>query len=216
MDLLVEKWGLIKYAEAHQKQIDKVRMILEGSDKEWLIACRHYPVVTLGRQATDEDLLSWSGETQKVERGGRATYHGPNQIVIYPILNLRRRGQNIGGLLQVLQNVLVRQLQDYGLKGRGTPSYAGVWVEDKSQKRERKVASIGIAVKKWVTYHGLAFNISHDPQAFKGIASCGLGFREMTYLEEQTHTKIDLEQLQDKLLQELVKSLKSDLPVQVS
>lgn len=216
MGVHIENWGLISYQESHHRQLEKVQAIIDGLDSEWIIICRHTPVVTLGKQSTQSDLLSWSGETVKVERGGRATYHGPEQIVIYPILNLRRRGQNIGGLLKLLQNSVVDLLTSYHLKARGTPSYAGVWVQDKKQNKERKIASIGIAVKKWVCYHGLAINISHDSQAFQGIASCGLDSTLMTCLEEQTGAKIEREKFEQKLLDSLVKALNSDLPIQVS
>lgn len=212
----IENWGLIPYQESHRRQLEKVQAIIEGLDSEWIIACRHTPVVTLGKQSTQSDLLGWSGETVKVERGGRATYHGPEQMVVYPILNLRRRGRNIGGLLNLLQNTVVELLDSYNLEARGTPSYAGVWVHDKIKNKERKIASIGMAVKKWVSYHGLAINISHDPQAFQGIASCGLDSTLMTYLEEQTEVKIERERFQQKLLDSLVKALNSDLPIQVS
>lgn len=215
MDIFVENWGLIQYSKAHQRQKEIVQEVIDKKRAETLILCRHRPVVTLGKQSTPEDLLGWSGETFQVERGGRATYHGPEQIVVYPILNLKNRGQNIGGLLQIIQKVLVELLQKEGLKARGTPSYAGVWVHDSGQNIEKKIASIGIAVKKWVTYHGLALNISKDPLAFKGIASCGLQSGLMTYLEEHTKRKIHREYFERELTTQLLKAINSDLPVQV-
>ena len=216
MDIRVENWGLIRYIDAHHEQIKRVEELINGYGKESIIICRHHPVVTLGKQATEQDLTGWSGEIHKVERGGKATYHGPKQIIIYPILDLKNRGQNIGGLLQLLQNVLVGLLSEQGLSARGTPSYAGVWVRDETQNNERKVASIGLAVKKWITYHGLALNLAHDPLAFKGIASCGLESNLMTYMEEQTRVKVNRENLELQLVDRLQNSLKTDHPIQVA
>lgn len=215
MDVKVENWGLIRYTDAHREQLKRVEKLINGYGEESIVICRHHSVVTLGKQSTDQDLSGWAGETHKVERGGKATYHGPEQIIIYPILNLKTRGQNIGGLLQLLQNVLVELLTSQGLSARGTPAYAGVWVKDDAQNIERKVASIGLAVKKWITYHGLALNLSHDPLAFKGIASCGLQPNLMTYLEEQTKIKVNRKDLEQQLILGLQSSLKTNLPVQV-
>lgn len=176
-------WGLIPYHEAHQRQLDFVERRLRNEIQDSLILCSHPPVVTLGKLSEPEDLLGWTGEVVRVERGGRATYHGPGQLVIYPILHLKNYELNLSGLLRALEASIVNWLGSLGLVARGNPNYAGVWVKT-PQGTELKVASIGLAVRRWVTYHGLALNLTHDQLAFQGIRSCGHQGPVMTNLEQ--------------------------------
>jgi lipoyl(octanoyl) transferase len=183
--MIFEDWGNIQYQEAYEKQKLLVSKIIERNEDERIIFCSHQPIVTLGKKSTATDLINWKGEVYSIERGGRATYHGPEQIIIYPILDLRKRDFNLGGHLRNLERVIIDLLKDYGIESRGNPDYAGVWVGD------RKVASIGIAVKKWVTYHGLALNIGNDPLAFSGISACGANSNVMACLEDILGNKIE-------------------------
>lgn len=151
----------------------------------------------------------WQGEVHEVSRGGRATYHGPNQLVIYPIISLSADSReflhqkDVHSYLRCLESALVRTLQSYGLKASVSSSTAaeddslkmtGVWVGD------RKVASIGVAVRGWVTYHGVALNVDHDPDAFKGISPCGFSQATMISLEYLLGQKVDRSELQSLLI----------------
>lgn len=180
--------GLRPYEEVYELQKETVEKVKDGDD-ETLIICSHPPVVTLGKKSRPEDLQGWQGDIVSIERGGKATYHGPGQIVIYPILNLKKRGQNIAGFLEVMEQSMVKVLKDLGLEAsgnmeRGKPDYTGVWVKGNSGYPTQKIASIGVAVSRWVTYHGLAFNLEKDPLAFTGISPCGFTTETMTSLED--------------------------------
>ncbi|MCY4644707.1 MAG: lipoyl(octanoyl) transferase LipB [Bacteriovoracales bacterium] len=188
----IERWGHIPYSKAHERQKRYVGEIAAGHRIETVVLCSHPPVVTLGKQSTDEDLAGWSGETHSVERGGKATYHGPGQIVCYPMIKLDNRGCGIGEYLAALERAVIETLAHYGVKSFGNkerknPALTGVW-EERSGK---KLASIGVAVKRWVTSHGLALNLDLDPLAFQGIRPCGYEANAMTSLEAVIQKKID-------------------------
>lgn len=184
----VEDWGLIEYGLSSERQVQTVDQIAAGGE-ERLVLCSHPPTVTLGRASTAADLQGWQGATFESSRGGRATYHGPSQIVIYPLVDLRRaheglRPRDVHDYLRSLEQATVLALHELGLEEAearttqaGELSLTGVWTGAK------KIASIGIAVRKWVTYHGVAINILRDEQAFRGINPCGFSTAVMTSLE---------------------------------
>lgn len=194
--MIIEDWGLVPYKKATELQLMKIEELLSelaaGKDAtDTLLFCTHPPVVTVGRGTKPGDIFSWTGEVQETSRGGRATYHGPNQIVGYPIINLNKARKNLAArdlhaYMRAIENGLVFTLKEFGIESEArsvkadedSPSLTGVWVGDK------KIASIGIAVKKWITYHGFALNFTHDPQAFTGINPCGFRTEVMTSVEE--------------------------------
>lgn len=184
--------GLVDYNEAFLFQEDLVKKRQNDEVGDTIVFCRHPPVVTLGRSSAPEDLAGWSGAVVEVNRGGRATYHGPGQIVVYPIVkikendNVNLRSQDVRQYLEVLESAVVKALLSFDLKATvesGEPLEQGqlnrgIWVKGK------KIASIGIAVKRWVTMHGVALNIKKDDEAFKGILACGFNAKTYTSLEE--------------------------------
>ena len=144
--------------------------------------------------------MAWKGEVHQVSRGGEATYHGPGQVVVYPIINLKRRECDIGRLLRGIESSLISTLKNWNVESEPagtTPT--GVWVDGK------KVASIGIAVRRWVTYHGLALNLYADDLAFQGITPCGFPSSTMISLEEILGKKVARKEFEDVLCDELVK-----------
>ncbi len=188
-------WGQIDYALAVQRQLELVDAVLAGERRETLIFCSHPPVVTLGRTTPKSDLFGWEGAVIESSRGGRATYHGPSQLVVYPIVDLREdgrpglRSRDVSGYIRLLGQTITEIVRDLGLEAElkqgqekdedgHTRQLTGVWVG------HRKVASIGVAVRKWVTYHGVAINVRSDVRAFKGIRPCGFRPGTMTSLEE--------------------------------
>lgn len=215
-DLTVLDWGLIDYEQALQKQLDLVEQVyLNQEIPGYLVFCSHPEVVTIGRQTQQDDLFDWTGKIVEVSRGGRATYHGPSQSVVYPIINLKKPRKNHGpqevrGLIRDLEQALVLTLQQLGLTAHGKTSKTadtkdlsdtGVWIND------LKIASIGIAVRKWISFHGMAINILNDPQAFQGINPCGYNSSIMTNLEKQLGRPIAIHEFNSLLKLHLVKLL---------
>ena len=207
-------WGLIDYESALKKQLELVEQVSQDEiHPGFFIFCTHPPVVTTGRQTQLDDIFAWNGRVVEVSRGGRATYHGPSQLVVYPILNLKlpragRGAQEIRGFLRALEQCVVETLALYGISAAGkTPQKlpgeqvetdeTGVWVSD------QKIASVGIAVKKWTTYHGVAINLDNDPLAFQGLNPCGFKSATMTNLELQCGRKISRDEFSQNLLKKL-------------
>jgi lipoyl(octanoyl) transferase len=163
----------MSYLEALAWQRSLLRSRVDNPDLEdVLILLEHPPVYTLGQGAT-LDFLKFDPEhseveIHRVERGGEVTYHCPGQIVGYPILNLHRHQQDLHWYLRQLESVLIKVLSVYGLSGDRIPGLTGVWVEG------RKVAAIGIKVKRWITMHGFALNVCPDLSGFEQIVPCGI------------------------------------------
>lgn len=220
-------WGTIEYTQATRQQLELVEAVSRLSDPiiggdgsakngEYLVFCSHEPVVTIGRGTQPGDVFGWQGPTLETSRGGRATYHGPNQIVAYPILNLNfsrasASPRDLHAYLRALETAIVSTLSEYGIQSEARtikmpdePSLTGVWVG------ERKIASLGIAVKKWVTYHGLALNVDYDPQAFSGINPCGFSSSIMTSMEQELDRKVNREDVQATLEAALLNLLKKN------
>jgi lipoyl(octanoyl) transferase len=188
----IQNWGPIDYELAVKKQLALVEDVASGESPNTLIFCSHNPVVTLGRGTKKDDVFAWTGPTIEVSRGGRATYHGPSQLVVYPIINLSKHNfdfppKDLAAYLRFLEKSVVVALDKIKINSEvrthktspDEPSQTGVWVG------EKKIASIGIAVKKWVTYHGIAINIESDPNAFTGINPCGFQKEIMTCVEKE-------------------------------
>lgn len=203
MNLTVENWGLSPYSEAEAKQSSLVDAIAKGTEEERIVFCSHPSVVTLGKQSTESDLSGWDGEIFKISRGGKATYHGPGQVVAYPLINLQKRGSDLHKYLDHLEQAMISTLKEYGIEShgnpnRGNPDGTGIWVSG------RKIASIGIACRRWVTYHGLALNIYKDEKAFQGINPCGFNADIMTSLEELLDQKVSRNEFEAKLASHLL------------
>lgn len=205
-----QDWGLIDYETALNKQLELVdRLSQEDHHPGYLIFCTHPKVVTTGRQTKPEDIFSWQGPIIEISRGGRATYHGPSQLVVYPILNLKtprggRGPQEIRGFLRALENAIVETLKFYDLVATGKTAQklqisgaeteeTGVWIGS------QKIASLGIAVKKWITYHGAAINLDYDPEAFQGLNPCGFKSSTMIDLESILSKKVNREEFKNNL-----------------
>lgn len=184
--------GLVDFDEAFSIQNEVLEKRQKNEIGDSLIFCSHPSVVTLGRGSEDSDLESWSGEVKSINRGGRATYHGPGQVVCYPIISLKENSnlnfseQDVRAYLESLEGVLIKALADFGFEAKAVSGRElkpgqlnrGVWVQNK------KIASIGIAVKKWVTQHGFALNLKKDPLAFSGIKACGFNTEDYTSIED--------------------------------
>ncbi len=183
---------MIPYQDALARQLQYVDDISVGKRLDTIVFCSHPPVVTVGRATEASDILDWEGELVEVSRGGRATYHGPDQMVVYPILDLNKRGRDLHQHLRFLENIVSLVLKDYGIRGEVHSGATGVWVGDK------KICSIGIAVKKWISYHGLSFAVDYNPEAYKGINPCGYSSDVMTNLETLLGRPVDRTEIIEK------------------
>ncbi len=218
----VEDWGLISYTEAFEKQKQYVDEVIRGDRGETLVFCHHPAVVTLGRGTREGDVFSWQGETVEVNRGGRATYHGPNQVVMYPIVDLGgntpnyivKKEKSLHGFMRILEDAAIQTLREYEVDAQGhtlqqqvgeevATEATGVWVGN------HKLASIGIAVRKWVTYHGIAINLFKDESAFQGINPCGFTTQTMACLQDLTPKRVKREPFQKELASNFIFSLYS-------
>ncbi|MFQ5848483.1 MAG: lipoyl(octanoyl) transferase LipB [Candidatus Methylomirabilales bacterium] len=173
--------GRVDYGEALALQRQRAAARMRGDVEDGLLLVEHPPVITLGRGATrehlcaGEDLLKARGiEVWEIERGGDVTFHGPGQLVGYPVLDLIQHGKDLHRYMRGLEQVLIRTLHTYGIQGERVRGQTGVWVDG------AKIASIGVHVSRWVSWQGFALNVSVDLRCFDLIVPCGLRGIRMT------------------------------------
>ena len=173
--------GLVPYAEALDWQRNLAQARIEGRlPNDLLLLLEHPPVVTLGRNSQESHLLRPAGvDVFEVERGGDVTFHGPGQLVGYPIIDLSGYKQDLHWYLRTLEQALIDALAALHIPAERHPGFTGVWT------RGRKIASIGVHVKKWVTWHGFALNVTTDLTEFQRIVPCGIAGVEMTSVEKE-------------------------------
>ena len=166
--------GPTPYLEAWQLQRSIAAEVLEGMRPDTVLLLEHPPVVTMGRRTGEGELHVPAGvdvEVVETDRGGKSTYHGPGQLVCYPILDLNRHGRDVKRYCRDLEEALVRTLAAFGIEGARIAALTGVWLTPPP----RKIASIGVHISRWVTTHGYALNVDLDPQPFtQWITACGL------------------------------------------
>ena len=173
--------GVVPYGDALAWQRDLAQARIERRiPHDLLLLLEHPPVVTLGRNSHDSNVLRPAGvELFEVERGGDVTFHGPGQLVGYPIIDLTGYKQDLHWYLRTLEQALIGALETLGIPAERNPGYTGVWTQG------RKIASIGIHVKQWVTWHGFALNVTTDLAHFDRIVPCGIPGVEMTSIERE-------------------------------
>jgi lipoyl(octanoyl) transferase len=194
--------GLTPYAEGWELQKELVRLRKNGEVPDTLVLLEHPPVYTVGRAARDasnlgageEYLRSLGAEVFWSDRGGDATFHGPGQLVGYPILHLKDRDTH--GYLRRLEGIIIRALADYGLEGWHHPEYTGVWVG------EKKIAALGVKFSSgWITSHGFALNVSTDLSWFDRITPCGIRGYDVTSLERELGRRVSMAEVERKVLE---------------
>lgn len=194
MKLEIKDLGRMEYQAALDLQFELLEKRQDGLIDDTLLLVEHPPTITLGRRGVENDILAdqeflrrTGVEICRINRGGEVTYHGPGQIVGYLIVDLRNFDRDIRKFVSNIEEVIIRLLNDeFEVCGVRDARNNGVWVNDK------KITAVGIAVKKWVTMHGFAFNIYTDLKHFDWIVPCGMESAKMTSLEEITGRKIDL------------------------
>jgi lipoyl(octanoyl) transferase len=192
--------GRTRYADAWELQRQLFDLSLRGVTGDLLLLTEHDPVYTLGKGgdenhllASDEELNRDGTEVFRIDRGGDITYHGPGQIVGYPILNLQRYTPDIHKYLRDLEEVVIRTLARFRIPGSREEGLTGVWV------RGEKIAALGVKVSKWTTMHGFALNVNTDLQRFARIIPCGIFHKGVTSMEQILGRNVPLESVEDAL-----------------
>jgi len=193
--------GFIDYKEAWelQKEIHSKRIVSEVQD--FLFLLEHPNTYTLGKTAQKENLIGSETYLKEnhisvynIDRGGDITYHGPGQIVGYPIIDLNDWKKDTHKYLRALEEVIIKSCGEYNLKCERNTRHTGVWLGD------RKIAAIGIKVSRWITMHGFAFNVNTDLNLFNGIIPCGIPDKAVTSLQKELNRKIEIQDVKEKLL----------------
>jgi lipoyl(octanoyl) transferase len=188
--------GMIGYAEAWELQKRVVAARKAGAVEDVLLLCEHAHVITLGRSGKRENLLASEHvlrqkgvEFHATDRGGDITYHGPGQIVGYPILNLGAIRRDVMWYVRILEEAMIRATREFGITAERVAGKTGIWV--RAGNTEEKLAAIGVRISRWVTSHGFAYNVSTDLRNFDLIVPCGIADRKATSLEKLLGRKVE-------------------------
>jgi len=199
--------GLMPYGTALDRQLALLDARIQDRIPDTLVLVEHPPVVTLGRakttanlRVTRDELRARGIEFFEISRGGDATYHGPGQLVGYPIFDLRHHGRDVLHYCRRVEAVLIGTLAGFGLAGRAVPGKAGVWVG------ERKIASLGISLRRWVTFHGFALNVGVDLAGFEVIRPCGEEPEIMTSMAALLGHQLVMDAVRDRVAAEFART----------
>lgn len=170
----------MEYGECLQLQ-HRIRDEVQAGGEDTILVVEHPPVATLGRRGEPSDVFDDTLPVFQIERGGKATYHGPGQLVVYPIVHLGEGNRDVRAWVRHLEGFLIDMLHHFGIEAESRVEYPGIWTTSSG----KKIASIGIAVQKWVSTHGIAINVTLDPKEFERIDPCGLGAAVMTNMRRE-------------------------------
>jgi lipoyl(octanoyl) transferase len=216
-----QDWGMIDYKEAWDKQESYFAATLKiKSDnrtnntniptEHFLIFCEHPHVYTLGKSGKQENLLldeeglkNAAATYYKINRGGDITYHGPGQIVGYPIIDLDYFFTDIHKYLRFLEDAIINTLKKYGIESGRIPGLTGVWLDIDDMSKARKICAMGVRCSRWVTMHGFAFNVNTDLNYFNNIIPCGIDDKDVTSMERELGYKLDMEEVKSILKNEI-------------
>jgi lipoyl(octanoyl) transferase len=211
--------GLIDYKEAWDFQTHLHRQLIENKragypvpQVHYLLLCEHPPVITMGKSGSDEnlkiddiDLANRKIDYYRINRGGDITFHGPGQLVGYPILDLDLVFTDVHKYIRSLEEVIIRVLSKYGIIGNRNTSYTGVWVDkDEALGYATKICAIGVHLSRWVTMHGFAFNINTDLTYFNHIVPCGIAdpAKSVCSLSSLLHKEVNLQEIKKQVIDE--------------
>lgn len=209
-ELDFENWGLIAYEKARKKQLQlfdaKLQAKLNGEPvASLLVFCEHSPVITLGKSAKEQNLLfshEWLAkqgvEVCVTERGGDITFHGPGQLVAYPIFDLEYFGCGVKEYIFRLEQCIIDTLSDFGISADRYPGFTGVWIEPHTPK-ERKIAAIGVKCSRGITMHGLALNVATDLRFFDWIVPCGIQGKAVTSMNKELNKQLNFREVETQL-----------------
>lgn len=202
-------WGLIPYSSAWERQQAILKQLVAGdAEAQQMVFCEHQPVITMGKRTSKENLLCSLAEFQekgieiiKSDRGGDVSYHEPGQVVLYTLLNLNFKERNLRNFITALEEVLIKTLAAYKIKGHRIDSRPGVWTS------EGKIASIGIRLSRWCTMHGLALNVNNSLEGFKLINPCGFNNIKVTAMHKILNIQVPMNELKELLLDNFCNTL---------
>lgn len=193
--------GFINYKEAWDLQRETFELRVKNKIPDVIYLLEHPNTYTLGKTAdhsnligSEEYLINNKISVYDIDRGGDITYHGPGQLVGYPIISLTDWKQDTHKYLRALEEAIIQTCAEYGIIGKREPEYTGVWVED------RKIAAIGIKVSRWITMHGFAFNINTDLSFFSGIIPCGIADKDVTSIKRERNQDISMAEVKTKTI----------------
>ncbi len=188
--------GNKSYGDSYRLQKEAVARRIHGEINDTLYLLEHHHCITIGKMGSrknllisDEEAVRRGIEVYETDRGGDITYHGPGQLVGYPIIQLQTRRKDVKWYLEMLEQTIIMTLSEFGIQGKRIDGLTGVWVED------RKIASIGVRVEKWITSHGFALNVNTDLSYFKLIVPCGIKDKDVTSMEKELSLQIDLQEI---------------------
>ena len=201
--MIVERLGRVAYREAHARQLQVLAERIADEREDTLLVLEHEPVFTLGRRRTSAANVLDAGEVPviEVERGGDVTFHGPGQLVVYPIVKLVGPRADLHDHLHRLEEAAIRTCREHGLDAGRDPRNTGAWIDG------RKVCSVGIACRRWVTWHGLALNIDVDLAYFRRIHPCGLDSGLITSMATELGRPLEREPVRHALVAHLQECL---------
>lgn len=213
--LKVEYLGVSAYKDALAAQEEKFNKLLErkrrdfqGNDmheaEHYFFLCQHHPVYTLGKNGKPEHVLKSAANNDaeffNTSRGGDITYHGPGQLVGYPILDLEALNIGLARYIELIEESIIRTIAEYGIQGERYKGASGVWLDTNDPIKIRKICAIGIRSSRWVTMHGFAFNINTDLNYFNHIVPCGIADKGVTSLQKELGAPQDFEQVMERVL----------------
>lgn len=232
--VLYKHLGSIRYKDAWdyqtglfektvQKKLENRKNEREGKPIEetdnYILFCQHPHVYTLGKSGEESHLLLDDKglkrndvEFFKINRGGDITYHGPGQIVGYPIIDLDNFFTDIHKYMRYLEEAVILTLADYGIEAGRVEGLTGVWIDfEEGKKNPRKICALGVKASRWVTMHGFAFNVNADLSYFNNIVPCGISDKAVTSMQQELGKKIPLEEVEEKLLAHLIDLFEMEL-----
>lgn len=209
---------LLKENVNRKSEVRSQKSVEEIDTQHYLLFVEHPPVYTLGKSGNKENVLLGDEELQErniqffnTNRGGDITFHGSDQIVGYPILDLEKFYTDIGKYLRNLEEVIILTMAEYGLKGERSAGETGVWIDTTVQGRERKICAIGVRCSRWITMHGFAFNVNTDLSYFNHIIPCGIANKQVTSLEKELGYKVDVAEVKEKIKRNFEKVFEASL-----
>ena len=223
LQVALENWGLIDYKQAWDRQEDlfKAKTELKLANRinasqspvpNHFVLCEHPHVYTLGKSGKPDHLLLTEAQLPDIgasyyaiNRGGDITYHGPGQVVGYPIFDLEQFFTDIHRYLRTLEEAIILTLAEYGIRGERYEGYTGVWLDAADSHRARKICAMGVRCSRWITMHGFAFNVNTDLSYFNHIVPCGIDDKQVTSMQHELGYTVDMQEVQHRLLGNLAR-----------
>lgn len=224
-EVLVKQLGVMSYQKAWDYQEELFQSIIQSKIKlgsysgpNYLLCVEHPPVFTIGKSGKIEHLLMSESflnengiEFYRNNRGGDITYHGPGQLVVYPILDLEHFFTDLKKYMRLLEEVVIRVLLEYGVKGERSAGETGVWLDVDDPSKVRKICALGVRTSRWVSMHGLALNVNTNLDYFQMIVPCGIQNKSVTSLSKEIHQEVDLTEVFDKFVKHFLEVFETSL-----